>query len=66
VTQPTQPFMDTAKITGPNDPVLQELWAVKAQLNKQANYSVAEIVRRLNEQGPRLQQLRAKLAPTAH
>jgi hypothetical protein len=66
VTQLPEPLAENAKITGANDPVLQELWAIKAQLNKQANYSVAEIVRRLHEQRPRLQELRAKLAPTAH
>ena len=33
--------------TSRQDPVLQELWAVKARINQQANYSVAEIVKRL-------------------
>ena len=33
--------------TGHRDPILQELWAVKAHINAQANYSVAEIVKRL-------------------
>lgn len=45
-----------------NDPVLQELWAVKANLNARANYSVDELVRRLQEQRPRLQALRERLA----
>jgi hypothetical protein len=35
-----------------NDPIMQELWAVKAAINKEANYSVAEIARRLREQYP--------------
>ena len=30
-----------------NDPIMQELWAVKAQINREANYSVDEIVRRM-------------------
>ena len=34
-------------LTSRQDPVLQELWAVKARINQQANYSVAEIVKRL-------------------
>jgi hypothetical protein len=35
-----------------NDPIMQELWAIKAAINKEANYSVAEIARRLREQYP--------------
>ena len=38
-----------ADLVGLRDPILQELWRVKAQLNAQANYSIEEIVRRLNE-----------------
>ena len=49
-----------------NDPVLQELWAVKANLNARANYSVDELVRRLQEQRPRLQALRERLAAAPH
>ncbi|WP_353485482.1 hypothetical protein [Haliscomenobacter sp.] len=37
-----------ADLVGLRDPILQELWRVKAQLNAQANYSILEIVRRLN------------------
>ena len=40
--------------TGRRDPILQELWAVKARINAQANYSVAEIVKRLLIQTPTL------------
>ena len=36
-------------LVGLRDPILQELWRIKAQLNAQANYSIEEIVRRLNE-----------------
>ena len=49
-----------------NDPVLQELWAVKSNLNARANYSVDELVRRLQEQRPRLQALRDRLAAAPH
>jgi hypothetical protein len=38
-----------AEVTGLRDPVLQELWQIKAQLNAQAGYSIDELVRRLNE-----------------
>ena len=38
-----------ADLVGLRDPILQELWRVKAQLNAQASYSIEEIVRRLNE-----------------
>ena len=38
-----------ADLIGLRDPILQELWRVKAQLNAQANYSIEEIVRRLNK-----------------
>ena len=38
----------TADLIGARDPILQELWRIKALLNAQANYSVEEIVRRLN------------------
>lgn len=31
------------------DPILQELYDVKAQLNAEANYSVANIVKRVRE-----------------
>lgn len=31
---------------------MQELWAVKAQINAEANYSVDEIVRRMREKYP--------------
>ena len=45
-TKPTEP--EKVKLpTGHRDPILQELWAVKARINEQANYSVAEIVKRL-------------------
>ena len=36
-------------LVGLRDPILQALWRVKVQLNAQANYSIEEIVRRLNE-----------------
>jgi hypothetical protein len=35
-----------------NDPIMQELWAAKAAINKEANYSVDEIVRRIQEKYP--------------
>ncbi len=35
-----------------NDPIMQELWAIKAQINKEAGYSVEEIVRRMREKYP--------------
>jgi hypothetical protein len=35
-----------------NDPIMQELWAVKAQINKEAGYSVDEIVRRMLQKYP--------------
>ena len=38
-----------ANLVGLRDPILQELWRIKAQINAQANYSIEEIVRRLNE-----------------
>lgn len=38
-----------------NDPIMQELWAIKAQINKEANYSVDEIVRRMQEKYPQPQ-----------
>ncbi|MGB4115343.1 MAG: hypothetical protein WBK51_02215 [Polaromonas sp.] len=38
-----------ADLVGTRDPILQELWRIKAQLNAQANYSIDEIVRRLKE-----------------
>lgn len=28
------------------DPIVEEVWAIKAEINRQAGYSVAEIVRR--------------------
>ena len=36
-------------LVGLRDLNLQALWRVKVQLNAQANYSIEEIVRRLNE-----------------
>jgi hypothetical protein len=38
-----------AKITGLRDPILQELWDIKAKLNAQAHYSIEEIVLRLQD-----------------
>ena len=35
-----------------NDPLMQELWAIKAQINAEANYSVEEIVRRMRAKYP--------------
>ena len=35
-----------------NDPIMQELWAVKAKINAEAHYSVDEIVRRMREKYP--------------
>jgi hypothetical protein len=35
-----------------NDPIMQELWAAKAAINKEANYSIDEIVRRIREKYP--------------
>jgi hypothetical protein len=39
----------TSNVMGKHDPVLQELWAIKAQLNAEAGYSVHELVRRAVE-----------------
>lgn len=66
MTQPGTVLTDGGKSSRLNDPVLQELWAVKAKLNARANYSVDEIVRRLQEQRPRLQALREQLAAAPH
>ena len=44
---PAHEVTPTAQLVGRNDPILQDLWAIKAEINAQANYSVAEIVRRL-------------------
>ena len=37
-----------------NDPLMQELWAIKAQINAEANYSVEEIVRRMRIKYPQV------------
>lgn len=69
MTQPSTPLTELGKAdksNRSNDAVLQELWAVKANLNAQANYSVDERVRRLQEQKPRLQALRLQLAAAPH
>ena len=42
-----------ADLVGLRDPILQELWRIKAQINAQANYSIEEIVRRLNDRKTR-------------
>jgi hypothetical protein len=39
----------TSNVIGKHDPVLQELWAIKAQLNAEAGYSVHELVKRAVE-----------------
>jgi hypothetical protein len=36
------PVDNSSAFLGKQDPILQELWAVKAQLNKDAHYSVKE------------------------
>lgn len=46
---PSPPLPNTApQVTGPksmrHDPILEELWAVKAQLNAQANYDVKRLL----------------------
>ena len=46
-------------LLGKQDPILQELWAIKAQINKDAHYSVEE--RRKQVQGLTLAGARAKL-----
>lgn len=51
-----------ADLVGLRDPILQELWCIKAQLNAQANYSIEEIVRRLNER--KTQSMLAEGIPT--
>lgn len=35
-----------------HDPILEELWAIKSQINSDANYSVDEIIRRLKIKYP--------------
>lgn len=40
---------DSYPLLGKKDPILQELWAIKAQLNKDSHYSVHE--RRKQVQG---------------
>lgn len=48
MTQPKPTHRAQDKLpTGRHDPILQELWAVKARINAQSHYSVAEIVKRL-------------------
>jgi division protein CdvB (Snf7/Vps24/ESCRT-III family) len=66
MTQAGTVLREDGKANRLNDPVLQELWAVKANLNARANYSVDELVRRLDEQRPRLQALRAQLSAAVH
>jgi hypothetical protein len=39
--------LDLAAVTGKNDPILQELWAVKAQINADAGYTVEGILANL-------------------
>jgi hypothetical protein len=41
-------------LTGLRDPILQELWSIKAQLNAQAHYNIEEIVQRLKERQNKL------------
>jgi hypothetical protein len=38
-----------ARVTGLHDPILQELWDIKAKLNAQAHFSIEEIVQRLQD-----------------
>jgi hypothetical protein len=59
------PANDLRQNSGRNDPILQELWAVKAQINAKANYSVAAIVQRLHQQRDHLAELRRQAAPNA-
>ena len=66
MTQSGTVLTDGVKTSRLNDPVLQELWAIKANLNARANYSVDEIVRRLQAQRPRLQALREQVAAVPH
>jgi hypothetical protein len=50
-TSPSERIKNAEHLTR-NDPVMQELWAAKAAINKEANYSVSELVRRLHEKYP--------------
>lgn len=49
------------ELTSRQDPVLQELWAIKARINQQANYSVAEIVKSLMSKSVDLSKLAQNL-----
>jgi hypothetical protein len=40
----TPPIPSTAQRPRPLDPILAELWAIKAKLNKQANYDVTTLI----------------------
>ena len=66
MTQANKVLTEVSKLNRLNDLVLQELWAVKANLNAQAHFSVDELVRRLHEQQPRLMGLRAQITAPAH
>jgi hypothetical protein len=50
---------NTFALLGKQDPILQELWAIKAQINKDAHYNIEE--RRKQVQGLTLASARAKL-----
>ncbi len=45
----THQIVPAVDLIGLRDPILQELWRIKAQLNAQAHYSIEEIVQRLKE-----------------
>jgi hypothetical protein len=47
MTTATEHTLSAAQITGVHDPLLQELWHIKAQLNAQANYSIDALVQQL-------------------
>lgn len=66
MTQTNKVLTEDNKLNRLNDLVLQELWAVKANLNAQAHYSVDELVRRLQEQQPRLLGLREQITAATH
>ena len=66
MTQTSKVLTEDNKLNRLNDLVLQELWTVKANLNAQAHYSVDELVRRLQEQQPRLLGLREQITAATH
>ncbi len=62
-TQPTDAAMDGASRLGRGDPLLQELWAVKATMNAESGYSIHKLAEqaRLFDLDATLAQLRQQI-----